>query len=210
MIHPDTEVKYVNDVIGYGVFATAFIPEGTILYVKDPLEIEVTKSRFKKLDRKHQEIVEKYSYIDERGVRILSWDHAKYMNHSCDCNSISTGYGFEIAITDIHKGEEITDEYGLFNIPEPVDINCQCTNCRKQLLPDDIDQYHDIWDSRVRHALEHINLVSQPLWDVLEESTRSQVMNYVSGGAEYRSVRYLKYVTSSTVLGRKRLKTRAA
>ncbi|MHC5084588.1 MAG: SET domain-containing protein, partial [Planctomycetota bacterium] len=34
MIHPDTELRKVNETIGYGVFATRHIPKGTILYVK--------------------------------------------------------------------------------------------------------------------------------------------------------------------------------
>jgi hypothetical protein len=39
MIHPHTCIRYVNPQIGYGVFATAFIPKGTIVYVKDDLEL---------------------------------------------------------------------------------------------------------------------------------------------------------------------------
>ena len=34
MMHPSIELKPVNPQIGYGVFATAFIPAGTIVYVK--------------------------------------------------------------------------------------------------------------------------------------------------------------------------------
>ena len=121
MIHPDTELRKVNDTIGYGVFAKCDIPKGTIVYVKDPLEIEVEPERFEELDPTYQSIVNWFSYIDERGVRIISWDIAKYVNHSCDANSISTGYGFEIATRDIAAGEEITDEYGIFNLPAPLD-----------------------------------------------------------------------------------------
>jgi hypothetical protein len=29
VIHPDTELRFVSDEIGYGVFATALIPRGT-------------------------------------------------------------------------------------------------------------------------------------------------------------------------------------
>ena len=72
MIHPKTELRFVNDDIGYGVFATEFIPKGTILYVKDELEIKVSKTKFKNMDKTHKAIVEKFSYIDETGVRILS------------------------------------------------------------------------------------------------------------------------------------------
>lgn len=193
MIHPKTELRFVNDDIGYGVFATEFIPKGTILYVKDGLEIEVSKSRFKKMDQRHRDIVEKFSYIDEKGVRIVSWDHAKYINHCCDCNSMSTGYGFEIAIRDIAMDEEITDEYGMFNIPEPLQINCCCHNCRQMLLPTDLDQHYRAWDVLVQDAVEHINHVIQPLWDVMDKVTRTELMGFLSSQNEYRSVLNLKY-----------------
>jgi len=194
MIHPNTELRFVNTEIGYGVFATAPIPKGTIVYVKDQLEIEVTRYKFAKLDKSHQDIVEKYSYIDERGVRIISWDHAKYVNHKCECNSMSTGYGFEIAIRDIAADEEITDEYGFFNIPTPLFINCGCTNCRKQILPTDLDTYAHVWDGHVKGALDMVPEVSQPLWDIMDMETRTSLMNYLSGQSEYRSVASLKYI----------------
>lgn len=193
MIHPDTELRFVNSEIGYGIFATSFIAKGTIVYVKDDLEIEVSESKFNAMDQRHKDIVEKYSYTDERGVRILSWDHAKYINHSCDCNTMSTGYGFEIAIRDIAQGEEITDEYGLFNITEPVAINCQCTDCRKMLLPTDIDRYYRSWDILVQEAVEYIYHVEQPLWDVMDAQTKSEIIQYLASQSDYRSVLNLKY-----------------
>ena len=200
MIHPKTELRFVNSEIGYGVFATEFIPKGTILYVKDDLEIKVSKAKFKRMDQTHRDIVEKFSYIDESGVRIVSWDHAKYINHRCDCNSMSTGYGFEIAIRDIAKDEEITDEYGMFNIPEPIEINCQCLNCRKMLLPTDIDENYKRWDELVQDAIEYIYHVEQPLWDVMDTVTRSEIMQFLSSQSDYRSVIYLKYDNHSAKL----------
>jgi len=35
MIHPDTEVRFINDEIGYGVVAKKLIPKGTITWVQD-------------------------------------------------------------------------------------------------------------------------------------------------------------------------------
>ncbi|MDH5436552.1 MAG: SET domain-containing protein [Gammaproteobacteria bacterium] len=196
MIHPDTELRFVSDEIGYGVFATKPIPKGTIVYIKDSLEIEITKHRFSRLDSSHKDIVEKYSYIDERGVRIVSWDHAKYINHKCDCNSMSTGYGFEIAIRDIAVDEEITDEYGLFNIPVAIEVNCGCVDCRKILMPTDIDTYANDWDSQVMEAINNAANVDQPLWDIMDMETRTDLMSYLSGQSDYRSVADLKYESS--------------
>lgn len=38
MIHPDSELLFVSPQIGLGVFATRFIPKGTITWVFDPLD----------------------------------------------------------------------------------------------------------------------------------------------------------------------------
>jgi len=67
MIHPDTELRFINDEIGYGVFARALIPEGTIVYVKDSLEIEVSPTDYLLHSPEMQDMIEKYSYLDPRG-----------------------------------------------------------------------------------------------------------------------------------------------
>src|SRR5690606_207308 len=116
MLHPKTELRYISDHVGYGVLATDLIPEGSIVYVKDSLELEISPTDYLIHSEETKEVIDKYSYIDERGYRIISCDFAKYVNHCCNCNTISTGYGFEIAIRDIKPGEQITDEYGIFNL----------------------------------------------------------------------------------------------
>ena len=45
MIHPDTEVRRVDDVVGVGVFATALIPRGTLTWALDPLDQLLTPER---------------------------------------------------------------------------------------------------------------------------------------------------------------------
>ena len=193
MIHPDTEVRFVNPSIGYGVFATADIPRGTIVYVKDQLEIQLSEHAFNALDDEHKAIAGKYSYIDENGIRILSWDHAKYVNHRCDCNTISTGYGFEIAIRAIWKGEEICDDYGLFNLEEEVPLACRCTCCRKVLRPDDLERYHETWDESIKSALEQVSGVRQPLMKFMDPDVRTRLRAYLCGEAPYTSVLALRY-----------------
>lgn len=192
MMHPDTELRYVSEAIGYGVFATRFIPKGTIVYAKDPLEIEVTEEQFEQYPAVFQEVIEKYSYVDERGNRILSWDHAKYVNHCCECNTMSTGYGFEIAIRDIQPGEEITDEYGLFNLAYAMPLYCDKPNCRCEVSPLDFDDYGNVWDSTVKHALSLVQTVRQPLWTLLDEAIQSSVSAFLRDPSQYRDVFHLK------------------
>lgn len=200
MIHPHTELRRIDPVLGYGVFATALIPKGTIVFVKDSFDIEVTPEQFNAMDDLLKIMTERYSYIDERGIRIVSWDMAKYVNHRCDCNTISTGYGFEIALCDILPGEEISDEYGLFNIREPMTLTCACPNCRGQLKPDDIDTYYPEWDQKVRDALTHVMSVTQPLWPLLEPETAEQLTGYLEHRLPYKSVYTLKAVASPHII----------
>lgn len=193
MIHPDTTLRFINDTVGYGVFATEDIPEGTLVYVKDFLETELSPEQVAAAIPKMQEIIEKYSYIDERGYRIISWDLGKYVNHCCNCNTISTGYGFEIAIRPIRAGEQITDEYGLFNMDREFPLSCSGSNCRGMLKPDDIDSLYPVWDSKIKNSLAKFNEVSQPLLPFTDNETLQELNLYFQNPATYKSVKSLKY-----------------
>ena len=192
MIHPHTRIHFINEEMGYGVFATQFIPKGTITYVKDSLELEITLEDYALHTPQMQQQIEKYSYIDERGVRIVSWDFAKYVNHCCECNTMSTGYGFEIAIRDIYPGEEITDEYGIFNMEQDMVLECKKPGCRGLVCSADLDRYQAKWDAGLKEALRHFNEVEQPLAPFLEEDTAIALENYLSGKKQYKSVYHLK------------------
>jgi hypothetical protein len=199
MIHPDTELRKVNETIGYGVFATQPIRKGTIVYVKDPLEIEVAPEQFAELDPAYQSIVNWFSYIDDRGVRIVSWDIAKYVNHSCAANSISTGYGFEIATRNIAAGQQITDEYGIFNLPIPLACCCGSSRCRGQISADDWAVYGRMWDRQARAAIKCFGQVDQPLVQFLQTETYEALMRYVSTRRNYRSLLTLRLQSQGLV-----------
>ncbi len=192
MIHPHTRLQYIDDHKGYGVFATRFLPKGTITYVKDSLEMEISPMAYRNHDPEMRAAIEKYSYIDERGYRIVSWDFAKYVNHCCHCNTMSTGYGFEIAIRDIQPGEEITDEYGLFNLTEPMPLQCANKGCRGTLRPEDFEQYYPQWDQQLRRALPQIWQVEQPLAALLDDATKAAIDAFLHHPKAYRSVYQLK------------------
>ncbi|MCX6181367.1 MAG: SET domain-containing protein-lysine N-methyltransferase [Bacteroidetes bacterium] len=197
MIHPDTDVRHVSEQIGYGVFANKLIPKGTIVYAKDSLEIEVADAEYSKHSVAMQEVIEKFSYIDERGIRILSWDFAKYVNHNCNRNTISTGYGFEIAIRDIQAGEEVTDEYGIFNLGDEFQCGCGAANCRGTIKPNDLDTYYQKWDEEIKDALKLLFQVNQPLMHLVEEKTRKELDAFFVDATKFPSIRNLRYQKKS-------------
>lgn len=200
MIHPHTTLRFINDTVGYGVFATEDLPEGTLVYVKDSLEIELSPEQVAKETPQMQEIIEKYSYIDERGFRIVSWDLGKYVNHCCNCNTISTGYGFEIAIRPIMAGEQITDEYGLFNMEQEFPLVCSHNNCRGTLRPGDLESLYPVWDSRIKQALTKFRDVNQPLLPFVNKETLQELDIYFKNPDAYKSVISLKYHKPESVI----------
>lgn len=202
MIHPKTELKHISPEVGYGVFATEFIPEGTIVYVKDSLELEITPTDYLMHSQEMQDVIEKYSYIDEKGNRIISWDFAKYVNHCCNCNTISTGYGFEMAIRDIYPGEEITDEYGIFNLTEEMNLCCSGLNCRKTITPSDFDAYYKEWDKKIKSSLKKLFTNEQPLMTFLDEKCRKDLDAFAMNNKNYKSVYSLKYLPAAMAVNR--------
>lgn len=174
MLHPHTELRHVNDKIGYGIFATRRIPKGTITWVRDDLDQAFTLEEIGQFSPEYQQILEKYCFIDRNGNAVLCWDLARFMNHSCEANCIGAGYEFEVAIRDIEKGEELTDDYGTLNLLESFPCLCGRKGCRKMVEPDDLMRYCERWDEQLRSAFACIIHLEQPLKGFLRNPVELQ------------------------------------
>jgi len=188
MIHPASELRHVNSAIGYGVVATRFIPKGSITWVYDDLDQVIDSARLAGMPAILQEAVEKYSYLNGKGERVLCWDHSRFVNHSCKPTSLSPGFDFEIAVRDIQEGEEITDDYGLLNLESHFHCACGWTHCRGIVGPGDFETYADNWDALIAGAASEMNRVEQPLWDLVREKT--EIRNVRAGRAPMPSCRF--------------------
>ncbi len=167
MIIPWVQIQWISEEKGYGLFATRNIPKGTLTFVQDGLDIVIPQDSLDSINPMLRVYVEKYSYEDFLGNRIVSWDLGKYMNHDDDANTLSTGYGFEIAVRDIKKGEEVTDDYRIFSTHHNTE-NWHVQTSQNQLileLPEDLEKQ---WDKKALDALFAINKVEQPLKDFVE------------------------------------------
>ena len=98
MIHPKTELRFISHEIGYGVVATEFIPAGTITWVLDKLDREFTLGQVQEMPEIYQDILEFYTFRNNKGNFVLCWDNGRYVNHSFNSNCLTTAYDFEIAI----------------------------------------------------------------------------------------------------------------
>ncbi len=163
-----------------GVYATSFIPVGTITYIRDALELVIDDEQYARLPVSLQGPVERYAYVDELGRRVLSWDLGKYVNHCCFPNTMTTAFGFEIAIRDILPGEEITDEYGLFNLETPMSLSCSRPDCRRVVSAEDLDRYYPVWDQQVKAALLQVRQVDQPLWDLVDAELEKRIQEFLT------------------------------
>ncbi len=170
MLHPHTELRFVNDVIGYGVFATRPIPMGTITWVRCDLDQILSPERVAALEPHYAEIVHKYSFVDGRGDFILCWDLGRFVNHHCEANCRSAGYEFEVAIRDIAAGEELTDDYGSLNLEYGFECHCRSPRCRGRVLPEDTENLADEWDALVEGPVRRIRDLEQPLWPFYRNS----------------------------------------
>ncbi|HLU50545.1 MAG TPA: SET domain-containing protein [Flavobacteriaceae bacterium] len=187
MIFPKTELRFISKEIGYGVVATDFIPKGTITWVLDSLDREFTPSQLIKMPPVYREILDTYSYRNNRGNYVLCWDFGRYVNHSFKSNCITTAYDFEIAIRDIHPGEQLTDDYGYLNIDEPFEAVDEGTE-RKVVYPDDLLKYHSVWDAQLKEIFHLIPTLPQPLKKFMSDKQWKNVEKISSGKKEMKSI----------------------
>ncbi len=186
MVISCVKIEWISDFKGYGLIATQPIPKGTITFAQDGLDIVIPSYDLDKIDKNLFEYVEKYSYEDFLGNRIISWDLGKYMNHDDQANTLSTGYGFEVAVRDIEVGEEVTDDYRIFSTHHDTSFG-QTVDVLKGFRPwpEDLLQ---VWDQKVISALTCIHGLSQPLLPFIQPEIWGDVLKLKDKPSTYRSV----------------------
>jgi SET domain-containing protein len=188
MIHPDTELRFISPEIGLGVVATKFIPKGTITWVFDSLDQLISPQELEAAHPLQRVFLEKYCYRDHDGDYVLCGDHSRFVNHSFRSSCMSTAYDCEVAVRDIHPGEELTDDYGYLNPSEPFDCVPELGSTRTQVLPDDLLNFHAEWDAQLEDAFQYINQVEQPLLPLLAPEHRRKVLAVAAGEVPMDSI----------------------
>lgn len=196
MIHPKTELRFINDEIGYGVVATDFIPKGTITWVLDKLDREFTPEQVEQFDDTYQTILDIYSYRNGKGNYVLCWDNGRFVNHSFNSNCFTTAYDFEIAIRDIYPGEQLTDDYGYLNVSEPFRASPEGTR-RKVVYPDDLVKYAKVWDKKLTQPFKKIPKVEQPLKGLISQEKWDLIFKISAGQMEMESLMTLYFPQES-------------
>ena len=192
MIHPKTELRYISKEVGYGVVATEFIPAGTITWIQDKLDREFTPIQVNSMKPIYQNILDFYTFRNNKGNFILCWDNGRYINHSFNSNCLSTAYDFEIAIRDIQPGEQLTDDYGYLNITHPFEALDEGTD-RKVVYPDDLINFFAEWDEKIEKVFAHIIELEQPLQSLIEEEHWSKIETIIKEKKPLESIKTLYY-----------------
>ncbi len=139
-----------SKVHGTGVFAKVDIPAGSkiIEYVGRKISKKesdrVFEERYSKYKGNEKEVAGVYLFELNKKYDIdgdVSWNDAKYINHSCDPNAETVNDGNHIwivAIKDIKKGDEITYDYG-YDFENYRDHPCYCgsKNCVGYIVGED-------------------------------------------------------------------------
>jgi len=192
MMHPDTEIRFISEEIGYGVVAKKIIPKGTITWVQDELDQIYTPKQVGEMEKLSQQMIDKYTFRNNKGNFVLCWDLAKYVNHSFMSNCISTAYDFEIAVRDILPGEELTDDYGYLNITEAFEAKDEGA-VRTTVYPDDLLHFHKEWDADLEDAFAHFDKVEQPLKDLISAEIQDKMKSILEGQEKMDSILNLYY-----------------
>jgi SET domain-containing protein len=108
---------------GRGVFAAQDIIPGEVIIDWEECTEDLTEDDVQRPPREERRRV---SFID--GQYVLFKPPASWVNHSCDANARGAS-GRDVAIRAIKRGEEITVDYVLENVP---DLNFRC-NCGSQV-----------------------------------------------------------------------------
>lgn len=188
MIHPDTTLRWVDENVGFGVFATKRIPKGTITWTLDPLDRLFDDVE---LPEPYKPLIEKYTYRTAAGQRLLAWDLCRYMNHSCEANTFSPGLDLEIAVRDVEPGEQLTSDYAALNLEEGFKCLCGASACRRWVADEQFEQLAPTWDHAIRGAFTHVENVPQPLWDLVIH--RNAVLASARGATPIPSILSTRY-----------------
>jgi hypothetical protein len=142
---------------------------------------------FQEMEPIYQNILDTYTFRNNNGNFVLCWDNGRFVNHSFNSNCLSTAYDFEIAIRDIHPGEQLTDDYGYLNIPVPFRGINEGTR-RKVVYPDDLVKYYKVWDKKILKVFSKIILHEQPLRTLIADDVWQKIQNIIAGNEQMDSI----------------------
>ena len=169
MIHPDTELRGIDNEVGVGVFATKRIPMGTITWVADGWDRRLRDDEVRTLHPFQRAMFDRYAWREGEHW-IVSWDNARFVNHSCDPTCLGLGVEFEVAVRDIEIGEQLTDDYrSLGRFACTFTCRCGAPSCAGLVSPTSPRTAWFEWERSFNRALGAFDDIAQPLMPWVSE-----------------------------------------
>ncbi len=168
MMHPDTTVRWIDDDVGLGVVATATIPVGSLVWVRDTLDRVVSTHQFDSLPPLQRAALRRHVW-QEGGRWYLTWDHGRYTNHCCEPNCAGLDGEFDLAIRDIEAGDQITNDYGWLAMEVSFACRCGARDCRGWIGEDSSSPPDGALVSPYLDALRRLPHTEQPLWPLVAD-----------------------------------------
>ena len=185
MIHPHTQLVVADASRGYGVTATRDLPRGTLIWVLDALDGVIPQGSPLLANEAYAAVIAKYTFENGGGTRVLHWDLAKYINHSCDANLLTPrGVNFSILIRDVPAGGEITDDYGLYYGEGDAPLECLCgsPSCRGVIAFDPIGARRAGIEQDLGAALAQADRIDQPLLAFTTRASHAALLDALATG----------------------------
>ena len=166
------------------MFATADLPRGTITWAADPLDRMLAPDEVAALPQAlARDLLDRFAWQASDGNFILTWDNARFVNHSCAPNCISSGFGFEIAVRDIAAGDELTNDYAELGLRDDETFACLCgaPGCRGHIIRADAVRMRPQWTSQVFQGLRDVLRVAQPLASLVPDEVLAELQASLKG-----------------------------
>jgi hypothetical protein len=185
MLHPHTQLVVADAARGYGVTATRDLPRGTLVWVLDALDGVILPDSPLLASDAYAPTIAKYTFENGGGTRVLHWDLAKYINHSCDANLLTPrGANFSLLIRDVPAGDELTDDYGLYYGAgdEPLECLCGSPGCRGVIAFDPSGARRAGLARDLAAALEQAPRIDQPLLAFTTRDAHAHLLDALASG----------------------------
>lgn len=109
-----------SSIHGTGLFANEFIPKGAVIWRFDSrIDHLLDRAEVEGLPQIAREHVYRYCGLLENDKYLQTGDNDRYINHSANPNTVSRPFLEDLtAARDIQGGEEITEDYRVFDFSE--------------------------------------------------------------------------------------------
>jgi hypothetical protein len=170
MMLPEIVVRE-SRIHGLGLFATRYIPCGTVVWFPCRRCGRWSATEVQRLRAAQLKWLDEYGYRLSGGGLLLPCSNAHLMNHSCEANVLDFHLDFAVAVYGIREDEEVTCDFRTFTDDPHWSLACRCRapDCAGHITQQDgMDtRLQRVWSRRMAEALTQLRDTPQPIEEEL-------------------------------------------